>query len=41
MSACEVLGAECIGCDGIHFTEVGHQKLAEAVAFIIKNNEES
>ena len=41
LSACEVLGAECIGCDGIHFTEVGHQKLAEAVAFIIKNNEES
>lgn len=41
LSACEVLGAECIGCDGIHFTEAGHQKLAEAVAFIIKNNEES
>ena len=41
LSAREVLGAECIGCDGIHFTEAGHQKLAEAVAFIIRNNEES
>ena len=41
LSAREVLGAECIGCDGIHFTEAGHQKLAEAVAFIIRTNEES
>ena len=41
LSAREVLGAGCIGCDGIHFTEAGHQKLAEAVAFIIRNNEES
>lgn len=41
LSAREVLEAECIGCDGIHFTEEGHQKLAEAVAFIIRNSEES
>ena len=39
LSARDVLGAECIGCDGIHFTEEGHRILAEAIALIIKNKE--
>ena len=39
LSVRDLLGAECIGCDGIHFTEEGHRILAEAIALIIKNKE--
>lgn len=39
LSVPEIFNVDCIGCDGIHFTEEGHRRLADELKKLVENAE--